>query len=165
MSNDCQFPKKSKSKRVAVAVAALIDDAIQDDVECTAAPDLNYEQVNQRQIVCWPENRRVTPETRKLVTAEYTIAVAVLERLKPSVAQDDLTDELLAIAESIGDDLLHANVTTMLYDNETECTGTITEFDHTPLYNREVLEELKIFAGGILLTVRRSEPVRPKRCK
>lgn len=145
-------PRKSKSKQLTDAVAKWIGEAFVVPVRSVLAPSFDLRKISAREIRVWPSNREVELLTRGGdAKAEYELAVAVVERLKPSDDEDVLCDELLALAESVGDNLM-----TVEFD-VVGGVATVVGFTHEPLYDRELLESHRIFGAGIAVQLSRVE--------
>ncbi len=147
----CDIPRRSKSKQVAAAVGAEIERRFTSPVIKKLSPTFDLKALAKREISVWPNARRCEAMTRTTQKADYDIAICVLERLKPTDTEDLLADELLWLVESIGDELLGEVVQTP------HGALTVIGYEHEPLYDREMLESLRIFGAAITLQLTREE--------
>jgi hypothetical protein len=156
-------PTLSKSIGVATAISELIS-ALPgvSSVQTQTAPAFELEKITAREISVWTNNRESELLTRSTQNVTYSVAVALMERPDPSDNQEQIQDELFALAESIGDQLLGevVGVKRLVDQQEVTETGTIESYQHTPLYDRELLEKKRVFAAGITLKFIREEPFR-----
>jgi hypothetical protein len=141
-------PRKSKSKQMADAVARYCTDQFGMPFRSAMAWSLDQKSLKDRDLVVWPNDRDVEFLNRAASSADYSIAIAVVERIKDSTRDEDITaDELTALVESIGDNLIGVSFE----------GGVCVGYTHQPLYDRELLEEKGIFGGGIALRITRHE--------
>lgn len=147
-------PRNSKSKELADVAAQWIKDHFAMPVESKMSVNIDFRKIREREIKCWPITRSGDLLTRgadQQVT--YEIGVAVLERIEADDVdgEDILADELLAIAESIGDAMLAEELSTSL--GVATCVG----YTHEPLFDADLLQTHRCFAGGIALEFTRIE--------
>ncbi len=144
-------PRKSKSKQLADVVAKYCRDAFALPFQSRMGWSLDHRNLRGQELIVWPNDRDVELLNRAATSCEYSIAIAVTERITaplPGGETDDIEgDRLLALVESIGDQL-----TGVTFDDSV-CTG----YSHQPLYDRDYLESQRIFAGGIVLNLKRHE--------
>lgn len=147
-----QPPRKSKSKAIADAVAEAVKLLAVAPVSSRLAPGFELQKISEREITVWPNTRECEWATRATVDAEYEVAVCVLERLGRDADEDILGDELLALVEGIGDQMIGTALT--LGDGS---TIAVKGFTHEPLYDRPLLESHRIFGSAIALRLFRVE--------
>lgn len=147
-------PRSSKSKQLADAVAAWIRDHFALEVKSLMTPNFESRKFSSREIACWPVTRNSELLNRGCdQQIEYEIGVGVIEPIKSDSddGEDLLSDELLALVESIGDGILGEEFTT------SAGTATVVGSSHTPLFDAEWLERKRLFAGGIAIQLTRIE--------
>lgn len=140
-------PRLSKSKALADAVGKYCESTFVLPFRSKLGWSFNQRELKEREFVVWPNDRDVSFSTRNSMSVDYTIALAVVERLGSMDPEDTTTDSLLAAVEAIGDNLLGVPLL------DAVCVG----YTHLPLYDRELLEQQRIFAGGIALRFVRRE--------
>ena len=147
-------PRKSKSKQLADALANWIRDRFAVAVESRVSPNIEFRKIKDREIKCWPATRAGELLTRGAdQQVAYEVAVAVLERIQSDDqdGEDILSDELLGMAETIGDAALGLELETA------SGTATCTGYSHEPLFDAELMQTHRCFAGGIALEFVRIE--------
>jgi hypothetical protein len=140
-------PRNSKSKQLADAVAKYCGDWFSLPFRSAMGWSFDHRKLKDREIVVWPNERDVALLNRAATNCEYSIAVAVVERIDPEDDEDLRADELLGLIEEIGDNLIGVNFE----------TGVCIGYNHQPLYDRELLESQRIFGAGIALKITRHE--------
>lgn len=149
-------PRQSNSKALADLVAKHLADQLALPVESRLAPNLNFKDLpdNTRKISVHPLNRAAEFETRDSLRVKYEIAIAVLERIPKADAEDLLTDECLALMESIGSWFAGSELVDPNGGRNFDGDG----YEHIPLYDRDALDQLRIFGAAISVSFQRSEP-------
>ncbi len=145
-------PRKSKSKAIADAVALAVQAIAVSPTTSRLAPAFDLQKILEREITVWPNSRECQWATRAAVDAEYEVAVCVLERMGPTADEDILGDELLALVEGIGDQMI-GTVLTLGDGSQIACKG----YGHETLYDRQLLESHRIFGSAIALRLFRVE--------
>lgn len=146
-------PRKSRSKAIADAIAAAVSREFTLDAKSILAPRFALAKIERRQISVWPAERRVTIMTRGTQNAVYEIAIAILEPIPQRDTEDILGDELLELVERIGSTFLGQSIVLASNDHPLE----VEAYEHLPLYERELLEQKRIFCAAITLTLTTEE--------
>jgi hypothetical protein len=145
----------SKSKAAAEGIENLIKSLTADfEVISSTAPSFDLERVTDRKCYVWCSDRESTIQSRAIQAVIYSVSVAIVERVG---SDDHKIEDCLETLEFIGDSLI-ARQYTACYGNK-NLTCDVIEYEHAPLYDRELLETRRIFGGGIILRIQVAEPL------
>lgn len=145
----------SKSKLIAEEVASLISSILIDTTVVVSEPDYQMDRIPDRRIFIWCSERESEISNRVLQAVTYSISIALLDKITTTL--EELVDKSIISMEAIGNRMIARQFEIM--DGMTPYICDVVNYEHAPLYDRELLETRRIFGGGIILRILVAEPI------
>lgn len=145
----------SKSKLIAEEVGALLSSILMETAVVVSEPDYQMDRVPDRKIFVWCSERESEISNRVLQAVTYSISVALIDKI--STTLEELVDESIEAMETIGNRMIARQFE--IVDGMTSHICDVVNYEHAPLYDRELLETRRIFGGGIILRILVAEPI------